>query len=51
MKGSRRTPSLFPGEDVIEPDAPLLAEARVVGILRLTLRAPHGDPPANEAGD
>jgi hypothetical protein len=34
-----------------EPDVALLAEPRVVGILRLTPRAPHGDPPANEAGD
>jgi hypothetical protein len=34
-----------------EPDAALLAEPRIVGIFRLTPRAPHGDPPANETGD
>jgi hypothetical protein len=34
-----------------QPDAALLAEPQVVGILRLIPRAPHGDPPAKEAGD
>jgi hypothetical protein len=34
------------------PDAARLVEQRVVGIARLTPpRAPHGDPPASEAGD
>ena len=50
-ENERDRDSLFVlGEGVIELVA-VVVEPRVVGILRLTPRAPHGDTPAKEAGD
>jgi hypothetical protein len=49
MNGIETNSLLVLGEGVIELVA-VVVEPRVVGILRLTPRAPHGDTPAKEAG-
>jgi hypothetical protein len=50
MKGIETNSLFVLGEGVIELVA-VVVEPRVVGILRLTPRAPHGDTPAKKAGD
>ena len=50
MKGIETNGLFVLGEGVIQLVA-VVVEPRVVGILRLTPRAPHRDPPAKEAGD
>ena len=50
MKGIETNGLLVVGEGVIELVA-VVIEPRGVGILRLTPRASHDDPPAKEAGD